>query len=156
MITVEELKKFSVFEGLNERELELFVNIAKEETHESDSRIFAEKALAVNLYLLLEGKVEITLKCGNGELIKIDQVEPGEIFGWSAITAPCTFTAAAWTVEKTKLIVVKGERLINLFEINNHLGYRMLKKLSALISRRLRAMESKFVENVCAMKSVSK
>ncbi len=156
MITIEELKKFKVFEGLNERELELFVNIAKEETYESDSRIFEEKALAVNLYLLLEGKVEITLKCGNDELIKIDQVGPGEIFGWSAVTDPRTFTAAAWTVEKTKLIVVKGERLIDLFEINNHLGYRMLKKLSALISRRLRAMESKFVENVCAMKSISK
>lgn len=156
MITIEELKKFKVFEGLNERELELFVNITKEETYESDSRIFEEKALAVNLYLLLEGKVKITLKCGNDELIKIDEVGPGEIFGWSAVTDPRTFTAAAWTVEKTKLIVVKGKRLIDLFEINNHLGYRMLKKLSALISRRLRAMESKFVENVCVMKSISK
>ncbi len=146
MVNIGEFKKFKIFKELNERELELIANIAKEETYESDSRIFEEKALARNLYLTLEGKIEIKMR-GNGiDQIVIDQVESGEIFGWSAVTQPYTFTAAAWTLEKTKLIVLKSERLIDLFEKNNHLGYRVVKEIAAVISRRLKATESKFVE----------
>lgn len=146
MMDKDKLKKFKIFTDLNERELELIVDIAREETYESGERIFAEKALATTLYLTLEGKVEIKISGSGGEHIVIDRVGPGEIFGWSTVTEPYTFTAAAWTAEKTKLIVLKGERLRELFEKNNHIGYRVVKEIASVISRRLKALESKLVE----------
>lgn len=152
MMDREKLKKFKIFKDLNERELDLIANIAKEETYESGERIFAEKALATTLYLTLEGKINIKISETGGEHIVIDQVGPNEIFGWSAVTEPYTFTAAAWTSEKTKLIVLKGERLIELFEKNNHIGYRVVKEIAAVISRRLKATESKFVETLRIIK----
>lgn len=153
MVNIEQLKKFKIFKELNERELELIANIAKEETDEAGARIFEEKALARNLYLILEGKIEIKIHCaGDERVVVIDQIEPGEIFGWSAVTEPYTFTAAAWTLEKTKLIVLKGERLKELFEKNNHLGYRVVKEIASVISRRLKAAESKLAKNMCTVK----
>lgn len=153
MIGIEELKKFKIFKELNERELGLIVDIAKEDTCEAGARIFAEKALATNLYLILEGKIEIKIRCaGDERVVVLDQIEPGEIFGWSAVTEPYTFTAAAWTLEKTKLIVLKGERLKELFEKNNHLGYRVIKEIASVISRRLKAMSSKFAANLCTVR----
>jgi CRP/FNR family transcriptional regulator len=105
------------------------------------------------LYLVLEGKVEIKIRCaGDERVVVIDQIEPGDIFGWSAVTEPYTFTAAAWTLEKTKLIVFKGERLKELFEKNNHLGYRVIKEIASVISRRLKAMSSKFAANLCTVR----
>ncbi len=148
MVDIEKLKKFKIFKNLNERELELIANIAKEEMYEAGARIFAEKALATELYLTLEGKVEIKILGDSDEQVVIDKVGPGEIFGWSAVTEPYTFTAAAWTSEKTKLVVFKGERLRELFEKNNHIGYRVVKEIATVISRRLKAMESKFVETL--------
>ena len=146
MVGIDELKGFKIFKELNERELELIVDFAKEESYESDSRIFEEKALATNLYLILEGKIEIRMRGDGVDQITIDEVTSGEIFGWSAVTQPYTFTAATWSVEKTKLIVLNGKQLKELFEKNNHIGYRIIKEIAGVISARLKAARSKFVE----------
>lgn len=148
MVDREKLKSFKIFRDLNERETELIAGIAREETYELGERIFAEKALATTLYLTLKGKVEIKISGDRGEQVVIDRVGPGEIFGWSAVIEPYTFTAAAWTSEKTKLIALKGERLKELFVKNNHIGYRVIKEIAVVISRRLKALESKFANTV--------
>jgi CRP-like cAMP-binding protein len=150
MVDREKLKSFKIFRDLNERETELIAGIAGEETYELGERIFAEKALATTLYLTLKGKVEIKVSGDCSEQVVIDRVGPGEIFGWSAVIEPYTFTAAAWTSEKTKLIALKGERLRELFVKNNHIGYRVIKEIAAVISRRLKALELKFAETVRA------
>ncbi len=150
MVDREKLKSFKIFRDLNEREAELIAGIAREETYELGERIFAEKALATTLYLTLEGKVEIKISGDRGEQVVIDRVGTGEIFGWSAVIEPYTFTAAAWTSEKTKLIALKGERLKELFVKNNHIGYRVIKEIAVVISRRLKALELKFAETAHA------
>lgn len=148
MVDREKLKSFKIFRDLNERETELIAGIAREETYELGERIFAEKALATTLYLTLEGKVEIKISGDRSKQVVIDRVGPGEIFGWSAVIEPYTFTAAAWTSEKTKLIALRGERLKELFVKNNHIGYRVIKEIAVVISRRLKALESKFANTV--------
>ncbi|MGB3340870.1 MAG: cyclic nucleotide-binding domain-containing protein [bacterium] len=145
MIDIKELSQFRIFKGLNERELELIAKIATKKVHEPGARLFEEKALATDLYLVLDGKVEIKIRGNEETQVVIDQIEAGEIFGWSVVAEPYTFTAAAWTLEKTKLIVLNGERLRDLFEKNNHIGYRIVKEITAVVSRRLKAMETKFV-----------
>ncbi|HEX7319865.1 MAG TPA: cyclic nucleotide-binding domain-containing protein [bacterium] len=95
MVDIEKLKGFSLFKHLNERELEQIAQIAEEESSKKDMRIFEEKALAVNLYLVLEGRVELKISGDGKEKIVIDTAGPGDIFGWSAVTDPHTFTAAA-------------------------------------------------------------
>lgn len=146
MIEIEELRKCKILKELNDRELETISNIIKVETYDCGIRIFEEKALAINLYLVMNGKVEIKLK-GNGRApISIDKIGPGDIFGWSAAIDPYTFTASAYTMEKTKLAIIDGEQLRKLFENNNHIGYRIIKEISVVISRRLKACEARFVE----------
>jgi CRP/FNR family cyclic AMP-dependent transcriptional regulator len=145
MSVKDDLKKFKIFQGLNDRELDLIANIAREEAFDEGQRIFEEKALAANLYLALEGKVEVKLKGKDNTMVKIDEVGPGEIFGWSSIAAPSTFTAATWTLTPARIIVLNGRNLRDIFEKNNHIGYRILKEIAAVIARRLKAMQSKLV-----------
>lgn len=148
MVKVNQLKQFKIFKELNEREIELIAGIAQEETYQAGARIFEEKALANNLYLALDGQVEIKIR-GEGEnYVVIDRIGSGDIFGWSAVVEPRTFTAAAWTTEKANLIVLGGEKIGDIFEKNNYIGYRVVKEIAAVISRRLKAMEKKFVETI--------
>ncbi len=49
------------------------------------------------------------------------------MLGWSALVGPYIYTASGVTVEKSKLIVFSGSKLREIFEINNHIGYRVLK-----------------------------
>jgi CRP-like cAMP-binding protein len=149
MVEIDRLKKFKILQGLNERELETIAQLAKKRTYEAGSRIFEEKALATHLYLVLEGKIEVKVRCIGSEQIKIDEVGPGRIFGWSAVTEPYTFTAATWAVEQSEVIVFDGRKLRDLFANNNHIGYRVVKEVAAVISKRLKGIEAKFVEILC-------
>jgi CRP/FNR family cyclic AMP-dependent transcriptional regulator len=149
MIDIDTLKKFKILKGLNERELETVAKLAKKRIYEAGARIFEEKALATHLYLVLEGKIEVKVRCIGSEQIKIDEIGPGRIFGWSAVTEPYTFTAATWAVEQSEVIVFEGRKLRDLFANNNHIGYRVVKEVAAVISGRLKRMEAKFIEIVC-------
>ena len=148
MVDTEQLKAFKIFKDLSERELELIANFAKEEKVKAGWRIFQEKAFAINMYLILEGKVEIEISGNGGEKTVIDQAGAGEIFGWSAVTEPYNLTAAAYALEATQLIALKGTTLMELFDKNNYIGYRVMLAIAVVISRRLKAMASKFVETL--------
>ena len=146
MVDITLLKNFKIFKGLNEREIEIIAAAAREETYEAGKRIFEEKALANNLYLALDGQIEIKIRGDGDTYVIIDRVEAGDIFGWSALVEPRTFTAAAWVTKKANIIVLSGDKLKDIFETNNHIGYRVIKEIAAVISRRLKAMEKKFAE----------
>lgn len=150
MASVEELKGFKIFKGLNDRELELVANIAQEETHDAGVRMFEEKAKATHLYLVLDGKVEIKVKTADEDRVTVAEVTPGEILGWSVIVEPFVRTAGAWVVEKTKVLSLSAESLRDLFEKNNHIGYRVTKEIAAIISGRLKALDAKYAEKLQA------
>ena len=150
MVRTELLKDFPIFHDLNERELELIAAMGEEETRETGTRIFEEKALAKYLYLVLEGKVELKIRGEGDKHVVVDRAGPGDVFGWSAVTEPHTFTAGAWTAEKTCMIYFEGEILQRLFESNNHIGYRVLKEILTIVSRRLKARETELVRSLSA------
>jgi len=146
LITQEELSGFAMFKGLNPREVEPILRIAKEQNREAGEQIFEEKALATHMYLVAEGGVEIAVQRGDGTPVVVDRAGPGDVFGWSAITEPHTFTAGARAAQPTRLIVFEGEKLRRLFEANNHIGYRILKEVAAIVTRRLKARDSEFAK----------
>ena len=133
MVMNEELRQFKIFQDLTDTELQNIAEIAK--------RIFEEKSIASNLYLVLKGKVVIRKKSdlGPGQ-ITIDTVEPGEMFGWSSITEPHKFTAAAHTAEESEFLAINSDVLRDLFKKNNHIGYRVMTEIAAVISSRFRSL----------------
>jgi len=147
MISREELKGFEIFEGLTDDELECIREIAKKEVYEAEKRIFEENSLAINLYLVLKGRVIIQMRASKyKERVPIDVIEQGEIFGWSAVTEPYTFTAAAFTMMPSELVVINGDLLRDLFRKNNHIGYLVMSRIASVISSRLRRLHEKLVE----------
>ena len=74
-------------------------------------------------------------------------IEPDEIFGWSAVTEPFTFTAAAWTLEPSELLVLNGKVLLDLFKKNNHIGYKIMMKIASVISSRLKHLSQKLADS---------
>jgi CRP-like cAMP-binding protein len=146
MITDEKLKHFEVFQDLTDCELENIAQIPIEVDFKAGDRIFAEKSLATNLYLVLEGEVEIKMGQDEyGNQLTTDTILPGETFGWSALTDPFTFTAGAYAVKESKLLAFNGARLRKHFKINNHVGYKIMMRIASIISKRIRHLREKLV-----------
>jgi len=61
---------------------------------------------------------------------------------------PHTFTAAACTVENSEIYFIRGDVLRDIFKKNNHIGYKIMMKISSVISSRLRSLSQKFVNTL--------
>jgi len=145
MVKIKDLKLFGIFSELNDNELENIAEIAKHEKYEKDRRIFQEKSIARNLYLVKGGSIEIRMRAAGGKEMSIDLVGPGEVFGWSAVTEPHAFTAASYAIEASEVFVVNGSVLRDLFKKNNHIGYKVMMKVASVIAHRLRSLNEKCV-----------
>lgn len=144
---VGELREFKIFEELNDRELETIAKIAKTEELGKGAHLTRIGAAASNLYLVKKGLVTVMAPGAGGKEIPVDEVGPGQVVGWSALTGPYVYTATTVTAEKSALIVLNGNKLRDIFEVNNHIGYRVLKGIGYIVARRMTAIESKIADN---------
>jgi CRP/FNR family transcriptional regulator len=140
---VQDLREFKIFEELNERELETIAKIAKTEELGKGAHLTRTGAPASNLYLVKEGRVTVLATGPEGKEVPVDEAGPGQVVGWSALTGPYIYTATTVTAEQSSLIVINGNKLREIFEINNHIGYRVLKGIGYVVARRLEGMEGK-------------
>ena len=147
MAKIHDLKLFGIFSELNDNELENIAEIAKQETYEKGRRIFQEKSIARNLYLVKDGNIEIRMRGAGGKEMVVDSVGPGEVFGWSAVTEPHAFTAASYAMEASEVLVVSGSVLRDLFKKNNHIGYKVMMKVASVIAHRLRSLNEMCVNS---------
>jgi CRP-like cAMP-binding protein len=139
----EKLKGFGIFSELNDNELEVVAEIAKQVKFEKGRRIFQDRSIARSLYLVSSGTIEIRMPGAGGREFTIDTVRPGEVFGWSAVTEPHAFTAAAYTMEDADVFELNGDVLRDLFKKNNHIGFKVMMKIASVISHRLRSLNEK-------------
>jgi len=142
MVSTEILKSFSLFSGLSQIELARIASLCRKRTYEDGSVIFTIGGWATDVYLLETGKVDIQIefKIYEQEIrATVYTAGKGEIFGWSALVPPHRLSASARSQGKADVITINGKDLIELLERENHIGYVVMKNLSALISSRLTA-----------------
>jgi len=146
MVSVDELRKFHIFNRLTDDELEYIRTIIKKEMYETGERVIEEKSEATKLFLVLEGRASIKKKgsFGKREMV-IDDAIPGEIFGWSAIAEPHSFTAAVITTERSVFLTIDSKALLDLFEKNKDIGYKVMTEIASVISVRFRKVIGQFV-----------
>ena len=137
MVGLETLRKSDVFGGLTDEELFALAKVAREETYEAGTQIFAENETATNLYIVIEGRVVILIDIARGRQAVIDTVTRGGSFGWSAMVPPYVLTGTARAVDRVKVIALAGDELRNLCKVNCATCYTIMEKLATIISRRL-------------------
>ena len=139
MVTVEVLKGFELFKGLADDSLAKLAELCHLYTMHEGNRIFAEGTGARDIHLCRSGKVDISIWVGQpwNKNIAVHRASAGEVFGWSALVAPYTYTASAECVESGEEIRIKGSELLPMFAQNPFIGYAIMENHSANISLRL-------------------
>ncbi len=80
--------------------------------------------------------------------LPLETIEKRDLFGWSVLVEPHTFTVASWTMEPSEFLVFNGDTLGDLFKKNNHIGYLIMSRITSVISSRLRKLSQKFINNL--------
>ena len=140
MVSPELLRRFPFFAGLTDEEIKSIAMISEEEKHGADTFIFRQRGPAEKLFLLLEGTVDIMVNTDEEGLQQetVSTLNYGDVFCWSSVVEPNVLTASAFAATPVVVIAIDGAGLRAMFELDCHLGYRILQKAAETISSRLK------------------
>lgn len=147
MISTEVLRRFPLFAGQSTYMLDEIAMISSEENVPAGEWLCHENEDAHRFYLILEGKIALTLfafyKGSSQHLKATSTLSKGEILGWSSLVPPHHYKLSAFAETDAQLLVIDGQALKQLFDDNPEYGYPFIKKIAEQISDRL---ENKIIQ----------
>lgn len=144
-MTLELFKELSFFEGLKSEDLEHLSPYFSYQSFKAGQMVFGQDEFAEYLYLVIEGSVVIKFKPDDGPSMKVAQIHPGGVFGWSAAMGNVTYTSGAECVADCNTLKMRGEDIRKLKKKYPDLGQVILDRLAAVISERWKNRQPKVI-----------
>jgi CRP-like cAMP-binding protein len=134
------LENSLLFQGLPRDVLAKIEDLARVDEFKPGERIFREGEPAMDLYILREGKVELTYTLPNDPDtdIRINDVSPGQVFAWSALAKGDTLSAQARAILASSAYIIPAEPLHHVFAEHPYAGYEVMTRLAQQLLQRLR------------------
>ena len=143
MISPELLRRYPFFGPFSDDQLKEIAMIADEVTAEKEEELFEECEPAKNLYLLLEGSVELYYKSEEeyhpkeSKEFAVGEINPGEVFAFSAVINPYVLNATARCSRPSRLVKIDAVALREMFEENPKMGYIAMHQVTKALMERL-------------------
>ena len=101
--------------------------------------VVREGALCEEMGVVVHGRIALRLALAGGEDRTILTVEPGDVFGWSAVMAPGVATSTCVAIGPTEAVLFDGVDLRLALAIDSELASVIYQRLLACVIRRLLA-----------------
>jgi CRP/FNR family cyclic AMP-dependent transcriptional regulator len=145
MISPELLRRYPFFGTLSDEQLRQIAMIAEEETHDEGKTLLKEKAPADDLYLLIKGSVDLIFtvdeeyRPDRHKEFTVGEINPGELFGISALIEPYVYTSDARTARSVQVIHIDGATLRQRCAADPSLACHLYSQVAKLALERLNA-----------------
>lgn len=147
------LKQSDIFYQFTPTQLELVANLCQEAVFNAGEIIFMENSGSKELYVIVQGEVDILIRGTTGSLNKgetvIARLRRGQSFGEVALVDEGLRSASARAAQKdTRLLVIPRDKLIMLCETYPQLGYRLMYNLAADLAMKIRNTDLRIREQL--------
>ena len=129
----------SFLAGMNHTQLTLLTDCAVARHFNMGQTILREGEFANGFYLIETGRVALESEAGFGESILIETIGAGDLVGWSWMFPPYVWQFTARAIEPTAALFFYAAILREYCEKDHSLGYELLKRISAVMVKRLQA-----------------
>jgi CRP/FNR family cyclic AMP-dependent transcriptional regulator len=149
------VKRINFFNGLTDSELEQVGDICEEHSFNAGELCQVEGQTTNKINFIIKGRVgavrtTTNLKYCNNEIV-LDVLHDGDVFGWSTLIKGTPWSTLR-VIDATDVLTADTGKLLNLCETNNHIGYTLMKNLSALIASRLRQNRISILNAIVGMR----
>lgn len=131
-----------LFKALDNQELSNISQKFSTRTYEKGQFVFHQQDLADRVYVILSGLISIETLSPDGQVTKIAQLGPGEVFGELALIEDCSRTASAYVVTSATLASLTKSTFTSLLKANFEVSKRILSVLSSRLRDTTRKVES--------------
>lgn len=128
------LRQIPLFELLDDDELQSLAAQLDQKHYLRGQMIFSEGDAGGMMYVVQAGKVEVFIKDAGGDMVHLDDVERGEIFGELSLLDNEPRSANAKAVDDTMLYVIDRHDLEILFQSHLHAAFDVM----AMLGKRIR------------------
>ena len=156
MIQTEQLKKILFFQDLSDEMLTAIGNIANIETYEEETELFKQNQKLSHFYMILSGKIFLNSRSPNGVSLTLDEVTQGRSFGLSAIMGEVESSFSAICAEKSEVIMINNEKMLELFKKNRELGYLITQRMVQLFQSRTKKHTQQFIKSIANHPQIKK
>jgi CRP-like cAMP-binding protein len=139
MVDVALLSDLSFAKGLPPRALEALATMATLETVAAWEVLFREGSHCHDLFLVQSGYFTLDTNIPSQGHVTILNVGPGELLAWSSLLGEGSMTATATAVEESRIIILPGDKLRTLCQVDHDFGYNLMRHLAIALSKRLLA-----------------
>lgn len=108
--------------------------------------IISEGVPCPSIGVVVSGRIAIRMSLPGGAERTILTVEPGDVFGWSAVLPPAVATASAVAIAPTRAVIFDGEDLRAAFASDPDLAAAVYSRLLASVARRLVATRTQLLD----------
>ena len=131
--------------GMNRTQLALLADCAMAAHFKTGQTILREGEFADRCYLIETGKVVLESICCLGQPVPIETIGAGDLLGWSWMFPPYVWQCTARAVEPTTTICFYGAMLREYCEKDHSFGFELLKRISAVMVKRLQAAQKQML-----------
>jgi len=136
MSVASSLSNAEMFKDLSPGSIEAIVKIVNERELEEGDTVYALGDDATDLFVLTAGRVRFMLGVHNRPDSGASIMKPGAVFGWAALLGDQPRrVATSVCLEDSKVLVISGAELQNVFEADLETGYRVMRRLATMITR---------------------
>ncbi len=123
--------------GMKPGHLKRLVDAAMAKHFDPDEIIFREGEPANRFYLICSGKIALESSGHDASAPLVQFIGEGEVLGWSWLFPPYYWHFGARAVDPTNAIFFYGTRLRTQCEEDPAFGYELMKRVAAIVIRRL-------------------
>jgi CRP/FNR family transcriptional regulator, cyclic AMP receptor protein len=132
--------------GMNRVQLTLLADCAISVRFRAGEIILREGERANRVYLIETGKVVLESSNRKGQPVVVDTIGAGDLLGWSWMFPPYIWQFTARAVTPTYAIFFAGPILREYCEHDHSLGFELLKRITAVMTRRMQNARRKMIE----------
>jgi CRP-like cAMP-binding protein len=130
------VNRVTFFSELNEEMINLLTPLFETFSCQPGTIIFQQGDQAEFLYLVIDGKVDMSFKPYDGNPMTISHVGKGGLFGWSSVVGSDKYTSTAIAIEDLRAYRVHGSELRRFCLEHPEAGKDILERLADGVSSR--------------------
>jgi CRP-like cAMP-binding protein len=138
MVKPQTLKKYSLFGGLMEEQIENIIPLMQQENFSPDEMIITEGKPNEKIYFLIEGQVSVK----KGDVV-LSRFGEGEAFGEMEVLDVTPAVASIKSLTPVTVMSISNKTLREIYKIDVKTFSLMIMNLARDLSRRLRRMDEK-------------
>jgi len=133
------IRKHAFFAGLDDTTIELVTGCAKNVRFEAGTVMARMGEAADQFFLIREGRVAVAFPAPQGGSVTIQTLDEDEVVGWSWLIPPYEWQFDVTAVRPVRALALDGKCLRQKCEQDPKLGYKLMKRFSQAMVKRLQA-----------------